>query len=332
MKDTRDLRAKFEAECVSLDFHPEAAERCRFIEGAYKHDYMNKIWSGYQRGYKAALQAALQAQQPATFIKVGSQIRHEGDDRWYESDGLYDNDPESETVRYLYVKTQQPAQEPVGEVQHYAAPANLPAYVNMKWYGKPPKNGTKLYAKPPAQEPKIVMGSAIQKLGTKLADLLDEDQFKECEDLLLAIAVQPAQEPVAEKATVWFNALSRIATLLEMPEDQPIIQAVDVLQAMLEQPAIDTNNAAVAAIQYALKDDSPMEFLKCWNEGNFAALRKEWENVPDEVFIGADPLFAKTTSKPQTSVQCRGCWELGTACGKCAKCEASKPKFKEVKL
>jgi len=42
----------------------------------------------------------------------------------------------------------QPEQEPVGEVQHWAAPANMPAYVNMKWYGNPPKNGTKLYTKP----------------------------------------------------------------------------------------------------------------------------------------------------------------------------------------
>ncbi len=48
----------------------------------------------------------------------------------------------------------QPEQEPVGEVQHYAAPANLPAYVNMKWYGKPPKNGTKLYTAPVKQESK----------------------------------------------------------------------------------------------------------------------------------------------------------------------------------
>jgi hypothetical protein len=47
----------------------------------------------------------------------------------------------------------------------------------------------------------------------------------------------PAQEPVAEKATVWFNALSRIATLLEMPEDQPIIQAVEVLESLLNKPA-----------------------------------------------------------------------------------------------
>lgn len=52
--------------------------------------------------------------------------------------------------------------------------------------------------------------------------------------------------------------------------------------------------AAVAAIQYALNDSSSMfEFLYCWNEGDFQALRDEWEDVPDEVFIGADPSFKR---------------------------------------
>ena len=37
-------------------------------------------------------------------------------------------------------------------------------------------------------EPDIIFGSDIQKLGAKLADLLDEDQFADCEQLLLSIA------------------------------------------------------------------------------------------------------------------------------------------------
>lgn len=51
-------------------------------------------------------------------------------------------------------------------------------------------------------------------------------------------------------------------------------------------------DAAVAAITYALEHpcESPMEFLSCWNEGDFEALRTEWPDVPSEVFIGADPL------------------------------------------
>lgn len=54
-------------------------------------------------------------------------------------------------------------------------------------------------------------------------------------------------------------------------------------------------NAAVAAIEYALSDDDPMAFLRNWLQGDFDVLRREWDNVPDEVFIGADPLL-----KPKT--------------------------------
>jgi len=55
---------------------------------------------------------------------------------------------------------------------------------------------------------------------------------------------------------------------------------------------IMSNNAAVAAIQYALATgtEERIEFLRCWNEGNFEAIRKEWPDAPEEVFKGADPL------------------------------------------
>lgn len=52
--------------------------------------------------------------------------------------------------------------------------------------------------------------------------------------------------------------------------------------------------AAVAAIEFALKDDDGLIFLRLWNDGEFEVIRAEWENVPDEVFIGADPLFQPT--------------------------------------
>jgi|SRR5687768_1541777 len=53
-------------------------------------------------------------------------------------------------------------------------------------------------------------------------------------------------------------------------------------------------DAAVAAIKYALysgESDSDT-FLRLWFEGNFDAIRREWNNVPDEVFAGADPLIS----------------------------------------
>ena len=49
-------------------------------------------------------------------------------------------------------------------------------------------------------------------------------------------------------------------------------------------------NAAVAAIQFALQCDSGIDFLRCWNEGEFDAIRREWPEAPVAVFIGADPL------------------------------------------
>lgn len=63
------------------------------------------------------------------------------------------------------------------------------------------------------------------------------------------------------------------------------------LRRILEE-GVEQNNPALAAIQYVLDtNDEPMTFLECWNEGDFEALREEWDDVPDEVFIGADPQF-----------------------------------------
>jgi hypothetical protein len=55
-------------------------------------------------------------------------------------------------------------------------------------------------------------------------------------------------------------------------------------------------DAAVAAIEFALRDDDGcgMDFLRCWNEGDFDAIRNEWPEAPEAVFIGADPLHPMT--------------------------------------
>jgi len=47
-----------------------------------------------------------------------------------------------------------------------------------------------------------------------------------------------------------------------------------------------------AVINYMLGKgymESPLEFLRCWNEGNFEALREEWPDAPEEIYL-ADPL------------------------------------------
>lgn len=68
----------------------------------------------------------------------------------------------------------------------------------------------------------------------------------------------------------------------------------NTVEALKAELADQAPYAAVAAIAYALGRgfmESPMDFLRCWNEGDFEAVRNEWPEVPDEVFIGADPLF-----------------------------------------
>lgn len=50
-------------------------------------------------------------------------------------------------------------------------------------------------------------------------------------------------------------------------------------------------HAAVAAIQFALETDDGLNFLRLWNEGDFDSLREEWPEAPEEIYIGADPLY-----------------------------------------
>lgn len=53
------------------------------------------------------------------------------------------------------------------------------------------------------------------------------------------------------------------------------------------------NDASIAAIQFALSAEEGMTFLRIWNEGEFDTIREEWPEAPEEVFIGADPLYVK---------------------------------------
>lgn len=53
-------------------------------------------------------------------------------------------------------------------------------------------------------------------------------------------------------------------------------------------------NPAVAAIEFALNDDEPMEFLRLWYQGDFDVIREEWPDAPESVFIGAAPLHLKS--------------------------------------
>jgi hypothetical protein len=65
----------------------------------------------------------------------------------------------------------------------------------------------------------------------------------------------------------------------------------------LHEEALDELNKTEATynavIDYVLGKgymESPLEFLRCWNEGNFDALREEWPDAPEEIYL-ADPLY-----------------------------------------
>lgn len=51
-----------------------------------------------------------------------------------------------------------------------------------------------------------------------------------------------------------------------------------------------------SVIQFILANpcESPLEFLRCWNEGDFESLRQEWPEAPDEIYIGPDQFHPKT--------------------------------------
>lgn len=66
---------------------------------------------------------------------------------------------------------------------------------------------------------------------------------------------------------------------------------VDLLNQLVKD-LTNANNPAVAAIDYVLnsiEDDSDSTlFLRMWNEGDFDGLRESFEDIPDEVFEGAE--------------------------------------------
>ncbi|WP_185057441.1 hypothetical protein [Pseudomonas chlororaphis] len=60
------------------------------------------------------------------------------------------------------------------------------------------------------------------------------------------------------------------------------------------------NDATVAALRFALENlhgYDAIDFLRCWNEGDFDVVRETWPEAPEEVFIGADPLYRPSNAQ-----------------------------------
>lgn len=75
---------------------------------------------------------------------------------------------------------------------------------------------------------------------------------------------------------------------------QPCYYAETVQRAIAQLRAESERTEAAfnAVIGYMLGKGSmeePMEFLRCWNNGDFDTLRREWPDAPPEIYY-ADPL------------------------------------------
>ena len=78
------------------------------------------------------------------------------------------------------------------------------------------------------------------------------------------------------------------------PDSDSLEDPIEAAMADVEEwpSAVRRGEAAFrAVINYACgkgRHEEPLEFLRCWNEGNFAALRKEWPDAPPAIYY-ADP-------------------------------------------
>ena len=83
-------------------------------------------------------------------------------------------------------------------------------------------------------------------------------------------------------------------------DDEIAIQKYDEARNALFD-AVNAPNPALAVIEYTLDTNNhdhesgvQLDFLGYWSLGEFDTLRRNWENIPDEVFIGADSQFKPT--------------------------------------
>lgn len=66
-------------------------------------------------------------------------------------------------------------------------------------------------------------------------------------------------------------------------------------------------DAAVAAIRFAVDHCGldAREFLHCWMYGDFDAIRSEWPEAPEAVFIGSEPLHRNANNVTEVSCYSR---------------------------
>ena len=77
-------------------------------------------------------------------------------------------------------------------------------------------------------------------------------------------------------------------TIAKMEERIEAIRAERDARAKDAERESAAFNAVITYILGKGSMESPMEFLRCWNEGDFESLREEWPEAPQEIYY-ADP-------------------------------------------
>lgn len=112
--------------------------------------------------------------------------------------------------------------------------------------------------------------------------------------------IQQLRKQVSEESGEWHFDTLAFARKIEKAVLEKVELDTEAMRLRLAEMAAEVerlsataNNPALAAIEYVLKNpmEDPIEFLFAWSDGDFHCIRREWDNVPDEVFIGADVTF-----------------------------------------
>jgi hypothetical protein len=107
---------------------------------------------------------------------------------------------------------------------------------------------------------------------------------------------QPETEAILQQLDnlAWILAEGVLILKEENPGAADWFAEAEAALTALPLPPPDPSTAAIAfALENATSDHDGMEFLRLWNEGDFDTIRDQWPDAPEEVFIGADPLYCK---------------------------------------
>lgn len=91
---------------------------------------------------------------------------------------------------------------------------------------------------------------------------------------------------------------TKVCTFMTDPDEHSAKIMVDALNGQVMEKGhtlwSSRTDAAVHAIEFMMKNDEGEAFMRCWMHADFDAIRQEWPEAPEAVFIGADCLHPQT--------------------------------------